>query len=144
MIDAIFDKGALPVLERVTQFTQQRHRVLSHNIANLSTPFFEPSDLNPKAFQATLRDAIDRRRQGPNPQTGSLAIGQTDQLRFNEYGLETRPQETNDGILFHDRNNRDLERTMQHLSENAMTHNAAIEMLRNEFSLLRSAVREQV
>ena len=46
--------------------------------------------------------------------------------------------------MFHDRNNRDLERIMQNLAENTLTHNAAIEMLRHEFELLRTAIRERV
>ena len=144
MINAIFDKGALPVLERVTQFTHSRHKVLTHNVANLSTPYFQPSDLDRHSFQSTLRDAIDQRRHGPNPMSGPLSVGQTEQLRFDTHSINADPRPTNDGILFHDRNNRDLERIMQHLAENAMTHNAAIEMIRNEFSILRSAIREQV
>ncbi len=38
MIQGMFDGGALPVLSRVIQFTAARHRVLTHDIANLSTP----------------------------------------------------------------------------------------------------------
>ena len=144
MISAIFDKGAMPVLERVAQFTQARHSVLTDNVANLSTPFFKPRDLNPGAFQASLRDAIDRRRQRTNPDSGPLLLNDTDQIRFRTHGLDADPQPIHEGILFHDRNNRDLEHTMQQLAENAMVHNATIEMLRSEFAILRTAIREGV
>ena len=72
MIAGMFDNGAMPVLERVVQFTQARHRVLTDNIANLSTPYFKPRELSPESFQATLRDAIDQRRTRANPIAGPL------------------------------------------------------------------------
>ncbi len=144
MINGIFDKGAMPLLERVSQFTQERHRVLMDNVANLSTPYYQPQDLDPDAFQASLRDAIDRRRQQTNPQSGPLQVDDTDQLQFTDRRIEARPEPMNQNILFHDRNNRDLEHTMKRLAENTLVHNATIEMLRSEFSLLRLAIREQV
>jgi flagellar basal body rod protein FlgB len=52
--------------------------------------------------------------------------------------------QTNEGILFHDENNRDLERTMQHLAENTLAHNTAIELIRNQFQMLQVAIRERI
>ena len=144
MINGMFDYGAMPALERVVQFSQERHRVLSDNIANMSTPYFKPSDLNPKSFQAALGDAIDRRRYRPNPTSGPLELHDTKELHFVPGGLEVNPQPSHQGILFHDQNNRDLERTMQSLAENTLAHNIAIEVLRNEFSIMLTAIREQV
>ncbi len=144
MIAGMFDHGALPVLERVTQFTEERHRVLGDNVANLSTPYYKPRDLNTGSFQAVLRDAIDQRRTRPNPTAGPLNVNNTRQLRFGKDGLETEPQPSHEGILFHDQNNRDLERTMQHLAENTLAHNMAIEMIRNQFSIMLTAIRERV
>lgn len=144
MIAGMFDSGAMPVLDRVVQFTQARHRVLTDNIANLSTPYFKPRDLSPASFQATLRDAIDQRRTRPNPTAGPLALRDTDELRFERAGLGAHPKPSHQGILFHDQNNRDLERTMQHLAENTLMHNTAIEVMRNEFSIMLTAIRERV
>lgn len=143
MVAGLFDNGAMPVLERVAQFTQQRHRALTHNIANLSTPFYHPRDLDPESFQATLRDAVDRRRAGANPVAGPLRPRDTAELRFQNDRLDAQPRPTHEGILFHDQNNRDLERTMQHLAENTLTHNTAIELLRNEYAMLALAIRER-
>ena len=47
-------------------------------------------------------------------------------------------------MLFHDRNNRDLDRLMQDLAENQMAHGFAITMLRRQFESLRSAIAERV
>ena len=144
MIENMFDGGAHPVLQRVVQFTQQRQRVLAHNIANLSTPYFKPVDLDPDGFRQALADAVDGRRQSAAPATGPLEVRDTDELSFRPNEIHARPRPTHEGILFHDQNNRDLERTMQHLAENTLIHNAAIEMLRSEFTMLSFAIRERV
>ena len=144
MITDLFDSGALPALRRLVQFTGHRHAVLADNIANLSTPYFKPADLDTDAFQAALRDAIDRRRATRTPMSGPLAMADTVQLRFRPGGIDATPTPTNQNILFHDQNNRDLERLMQGLAENTLAHNAAIELLRNEFSMIEIAIRERV
>lgn len=140
MIEGMFSGGALPVLERMVQFTEARHTVLTHNIANVSTPYFKPSDLDPARFQTSLREAIkDRRSNG-----GPLQFRDTRQIRFRDHSIETHPDFRNENILFHDRNSRDLERMMQDLVENTMTHNMAVEMLRHEFEMIRTAIRGRI
>ncbi len=144
MIDGMFDSGAMPALQRVIQFTQERHRVLAHNIANLSTPYFQARDLDPSSFQAALREAIERRRGGADPAAGPLELRDTRELRFLPDGIEAQSALVHRGVLYHDRNDRDLERTMQHLAENTMVHSSAIELLRGEFQTLSAAIRGRV
>ena len=144
MIKGLVNSGSIPVLERMLQFTTARHDVLANSIAHLSTPLHRPQDLDPEQFQASLGRALDQRRGRANPTEGPLQLNDTRQLRFKEDGIDTRPGFADRNILFHDRNNRNLERTMQSLAENTMTHNASIEMLRNEFEMLRLAIRERI
>lgn len=144
MISRMFDSGAMPALERLVQFTGQRHKVLTNNIANLSTPYFKPRDLDPDKFRAELRRAIDDRRGGRQPLSGELEMRDTDELRFREGGIDVRPSQSNENILFHDQNNRSLERIMQDLAENTLTHNTGIDLLKNEFDMLRMAIRERI
>lgn len=144
MMDRITDSGAMPVLERLIQFTAARQQVLADNIANLSTPYFKPRDLSPQAFQAALGQAVDRRRKQPNPVAGPLDIQDTRELAFNKDRLTTNPQALNENILFHDENNRDLDRIMQRLAENTMAHNTAIELLRSELAIIENAISERV
>ena len=145
MIKGMLDYGALPSLERLVQFTSARHKVLADNIANISTPYFKPRDLDPGSFHASLRRAIDDRRgRGINPVAGELELDNTRQIRFEPGRIDARPQQTNDGILFHDQNNRNVERLMQDLAENTIAHGAGIDLLRNELGLLRVAIRGQV
>lgn len=144
LIAGMFDSGALPVAERLVAFTGRRHQVLTHNIANLSTPFFKPQDVDSKSFQAALSDAVDRRRATSSPIRGALQLENSRQLRFTRDGVELRPHPTNENILFHDQNNRDLERTMQNLAENTMANQLGIELVRNQFDMLRLAIRERI
>jgi flagellar basal-body rod protein FlgB len=144
MIKGLVNAGATQTLERMVQFTGARHGVLTHNIANLDTPYFRPRDLDPKAFQSQLRDAVERRRRDPGPMGAPLQTRDSRSIRFQKDGLAINPLETNRNILFHDRNNRDVERIMQDLAENTLAHTAAIEFLKGEFEILRTAIRERV
>lgn len=143
MIQGLFDNGAMPALERMVQFTESRHRVLTNNIANLSNPYYKSQDLDPKSFQATLAQAIDERRRTITPTAGPLNVRDTAELRFQPGSLHGQPGEVTDTVLKHDESNVDLERTMQRLAENHLAHNTAIELIRNQFALLESAIRER-
>lgn len=69
--------------------------------------------------------------------TREIEIGRDGSLRLN-------PRTSSGNILFHDRNNRDLERTMQSLVENASAFRVATDLLRNRTTALRDAMAERV
>lgn len=144
MIHGLFEHGAMPAMQRLVQFTGQRHKVLAHNIANLSTPNFRPADLDADKFQRELGRAIDQRRQQARPLDGPLPLRDTRELTFHKDRIEANPAASDQNVLFHDRNNRDLERIMQDLAENTLAHNTGVELLRNQFNLLETAIRERI
>ena len=144
MIQGLFNSGAMPVLERLVQYTGSRHQLILHNIANLSTPNFRPQDVDPAEFQKTLAQAIDQRRQGVSQTIGPLEMRQTRHIRFAEASTQLRPDDSRQNILFHDRNNRSLEHLMKDLNRNTSAHNAALQMLKNQFDMLEKAIRERV
>ena len=144
MIEGLFNIGALPALERMVQFTSQRHKLLLNDIANLSTPNFQPTDVDPKRFEQVLAQAIDERRQTQGGiYRGTLRMHDTEQMRFGKDTMELMPRRSNANILFHDRNNRSLETIMKNLAENTMAHNAGMELIRNQMNLLDVAIRER-
>ena len=145
MIQGMFDRGALPTLERMAQFTGRRNQLIANNIANLSTPFYQAVDMDPKAFQAQLREALDQRRSASSGSDGPLRLGSGGPATTDADGrLAFEPSPTNENILFHDQNNRDVERTMQDLVENALIHRATIDLMKNEFDMLELAIRERL
>ncbi len=144
MIDGVINSDAIPVLERLIQFAGQRHKLIVNNIANLSTPDFRPQDLDVKAFQATLAEAVDARRAEHGAGGGVLDVKRTRQLEFSRHGLKINPRAAGENILFHDRNDRNLERIMQDLVENASTFRMAADFMRSRFDLINTAIRERI
>ncbi len=144
MIVDLANSGSLPVLEKMLQFAGARQKVLAHNIANMETPDFQPMDLSTRDFQHALAAAAEDRRQCGGGQRGELNIADTDEVHVAANGaLEVTPQTPSGNILYHDRNNRDLERMMQDLAENALTYRATADFIRREHELLRSAIAQR-
>lgn len=142
-IDALTQADALPALEATMQFAARRHTLIAHNIANLSTPNFQPVDVRPSEFQAALGDAIDRRRDQFGGDRGALNLRDTRSIHFDrDRGVQLHPKPAGRNILFHDRNNRDLERLMQDLVENTGVYRTASELMRRQFNLLEGAMRD--
>jgi len=137
--------GALPALESTLRFSAQRQKLLSHNIANLETPDFRPADVDPAHFQRVLGEAIHGRRlRTPAGTHGALTLDRTRQIEQGPGGrLTLTPRTPSGNILFHDRNNRDLERMMQALAENSGMFRAATDLMRSRVSLLQQAISER-
>jgi len=144
-IDQLTNADAIPVLERMAQFAARRQDLLAHNIANLSTPNFIPQDVSTEAFQESLKDAVDRRRAEGEGVRGDLPLASTREVTVErDGGMTLNPSTPGDNILFHDRNNRDLERMMQDLVENITAFRVAGDLLRNRIALMQSAIAERV
>ncbi len=130
-IERLINQGNAPLLEQVVKFTAARHRLIGENIVNLSTPNYRQKDLSLDRFNEMLGRRVDERREAP---PGSLG--------FSDIQAEVEsPQQ---GILFHDGNNRSVEHLMSDQAKNAMMHNLAIELLRRQFQSLKSALSERV
>lgn len=147
LMDDITSSGALPALEMTIRFAGQRHRIIAHNIANLTTPDFRPADVSPQAFQSALSKAIDDRR-ARNTDEGELQLPQTREIsqRISPSGsqLILRPRTAASGVLAHDRNNADLERLMQDLAENTAVFRTAVDLLRSRDDLVKGAIAQRV
>ena len=143
MIDGVTNAGALPVLERLLQFAGQRHRLIVNNIANIDTPDFRHVDLSTSGFQEILGDAIDVRRARNGNTGGELVMENSQQIEFLRDRMIIYPEASGDNILFHDRNDRNIERLMQGLVENALTFRMAAEFMRGRFALINMAITER-
>jgi flagellar basal-body rod protein FlgB len=111
-IIGLANSGAAPALENMMRFAAQRQKLLMHNIANLSTPDFQQADVSIADFQANLKQAIEERR-GKGGQ-GPLELERTGEVTPRADGsFRLVPKSASGGVLFHDRNNRSLEKLMQ-------------------------------
>lgn len=144
IIDQLDSAGALPAIEAAMRFAGRRHEIIAHNIANLETPNYRTADVDPVAFQKQLAQAIDQKRKDTGGGHGRLHIESTQEVEVGRDGsLRLNPKTETGNILFHDRANRDLERTMQSLVENAGMFRLATDLYRNRTTALRMAIAER-
>ena len=143
MIDGLTNGGSLPALERVLQFAGRRQELLTNNVANIATPGFRPSDVSVADFQALLGDAIDGRRTR-TAEGGPLDMDQSAQIETRGDRMILHPTAIADNLLFHDGNDRSLERLMQGLVENFMAFRTTAELVRSRYEILNVAIRERI
>ncbi len=139
-ISNITDRGATPALVKTMAFNEARLKMIAENIANAETPGYRTKQLDARAFQAALRDALEARGSDPNKpfvvQAGDEVT--TDQQGFLKVTPTDKPVEN---ILFHDGTNMSIERQMAALAETGMTHELMTSLLRDRFEGLRKAIR---
>ena len=138
-LNGLFSGGSISTLESLAAFTEARHRVLADNIANVDTPYYKARDLSPEAFAEQLRRAVQDRHGMRAP----LTLEPTEQVYTAESGsLCFVPEEIeHNHILFHDENNRSVEKLSAAMAKNRMVHLASTRLLTHEFQLLQAAVR---
>ncbi|MCA9279378.1 MAG: hypothetical protein H6815_08755 [Phycisphaeraceae bacterium] len=141
----IANSGSIQTLEMAMRFSARRQEILAHNIANLSTPNFEQKDLSVSDFQAALSEAVQKKYERPtSPGNDSLPWRDTDEISLSRSGrMLAEPKADSGNVLFHDRNNRDVERLMQDVAENVGMFRLASDLLRSRFDLLRAAITER-
>lgn len=140
-LDNLLSRGTTPVLEQVLAFTEARHTVLANNVSNFDTVGYKVKDLPEDEFFATLREAVDRRdRRGAG---APLEMKSTRHLNWTAQGhLEVKPVElSNNNVLFHDQNNRFVEKQMVAMAKNTMLHNVTAELLRKSYDSVQTAIR---
>ncbi len=144
MISDLSNAGALPALEKMFLFSGQRQRLIAQNIANIDTPNYQGVDADPRAFQRALGRAIEQRRENGNASAGELDLSGADEVRMVGGRMMLEPKTPIDGVLFQDRNQRDLERLMQDMVENATMFRVAGELMRKNQNLIRGAIAQRV
>ena len=147
LIADLTNSGAIPTLELSMRFAGQRQQLLAHNIANVSTPDFRPLDVSPDRFAQLLRDAVDDRRARTGGERGELHLRSSREIAVSQSPGGTRltlnPRTPSGNILFHDRNNRDLERLMQANAENVAAYRVSAELLKSRYDILKAAIAER-
>lgn len=144
LITDLANAGSTPVLTEMLRFSGARQRLLVHNIANMDTPDFRPSDVSVSGFQGALRAAVERRRDAGGGEAGPMDRAASREVVRSGDRLNLSPKTSRGGVLYHDRNNRDVERMMQDLTENAMVYRTAADFLRRQGDVLKVAISQRV
>ena len=121
------------------RFRTKRHLVLLNNLAHLEVPGYRAQDLNVKAFQQMLSEAIQDRAEG---RTSTLVLGSTDGFEASPAGT-FRPvaEEVLEGPVRHDGNTVGLERQMSKLMKNAMHIRVLSQLVDRSYRSLEEAWR---
>lgn len=148
MLSDLTNSGAIPTLSAALRFASERQKLIAHNIANISTPNFIQRNVSVADFRQALSEAVDNRRRQSGGESGPLGFGNSGSIQVESDGsVRLRPERSSDsvegGVLFHDRNNRDLERLMQDSVENAAFYRMNIDLLRTRFDLIKSAIAQR-
>lgn len=143
LIQDLENSGSLPVLGKMLAFSAQRQKLLANNIANMETPDYRPMDVSIKGFQDSLAKAVENRRSQTGGMQGPLPVQDSREVTHEGAGLRLHPRTPSGNILYHDRNNRDLERMMQDLAENGLNYKATVDLMRRENDLLRAAISQR-
>jgi flagellar basal-body rod protein FlgB len=130
-IERLLNQGNAPLLERMLDFTQARHRLIGENIVNISTPGYRQKDLSLDRFQEMLQERVAMRHASPPGAVG-----------FDDIRAEL--EHPRRGVLFHDGANRSMEELMTAQAKNALMHNLAVELLKKQFESLEMALRERI
>ena len=141
LLESLLNRGSMPVLQQVMAFTEARHELLVNNVTNFDTVGYKVQDLPTEEFFSALQAAVKQRDS--RGAEGSLKMSSTRHLQWDSQGkLHAQPIELEDqNILFHDQNNRFVEKQMSEMSKNALLHNVAAELLRQQYTLMQSAIR---
>lgn len=107
------------LLSKVLNAATLRHRVISHNVANVNTPKFRRLDV---AFEDSLASEIARGKSADLEKVKPVVM---EDLR---------------GPFRVDENNVDINSEMARLSKNSLLHNAYIQILSSKLGTMRRAI----
>jgi len=143
MIGDLVSSSSIGLLERVVNFTEQRHQLILGNLANVDTPGYVQRDVSVSEFQKSLASAIAEKRRSFG---GLIDPESTDTVEFEEGGtrVSLRPQEVVWASPFHDRGIRSMENLMTQLADNAQAHNMAASMLKGKYEQVQKAISMKV
>lgn len=142
-IDRILASPTTRAVVLSASYAEQRHRVLAENVANIDTPDYHTKNLDPGAFQESLRTALER-AEGANG--ARLELRGDAQVATSPGGtLEVHPvHEPAPNILFHDGTNARLEKLLTDVGDNALFYELSMNLLRGRYQTMLSAIRGRV
>lgn len=144
MIEGLFQRESVPVLDASLRFAMKRHDTIMNNIANVETPYYKRQTTPDSEFQDMLMEAIEERKYA-HPSRFRMdgnfhidvsrggTIAEPSILDGNDFGPER-----------HDQNNVVIEKEMGDLAKNTLYIQTMQQLLKKKYTMLRTAARERV
>ena len=142
-ISSLLDGGATPALASTLTFNERRLKMIAENVANWGTPHYRTKQLDTRAFQRSLRKALDQHASHKD-EPFKVSSGKEVSTDDNGYLKVTPSQSPVENVLFHDGTNMSIERQMADLAETGMTHELVATLLKGRVDGLGKAIRGSV
>ncbi len=130
----VLDKSGFPLLEKFLDVSSFRHKLISGNIANVSTPGYRSSDVD---FHGELKKALGN--------DGHLEMATTNPNHLHgRHSADSAPEiivdksKESNGI-----NNVNIDKEMAGLAENQIYYSTGARLLANKFVALRNAIKSK-
>lgn len=137
MLEQIVGNKALDVMQRGMGAANLRHEVISHNIANVNTPYFKKSNV---VFEELLAKELDL------DDTGRMKVVRTNDrhmpIAFRGRALAKIELDESSSMRY-DKNNVDIDVEMASLAKNSLYFNALARQVGGQFSRIRSVLTGQ-
>lgn len=119
--------NVVEVLEKIFEFTERRHDVLTDNILNVATEGFTPMDLNVDGFADVMAQALAEFLQ-----TDRLLLRDIENITFGSNGTFKSPPTADHEAakLFHTDLKKYLQFEIRKYSENLLNKKVAVELLK--------------
>lgn len=138
-IDRLVESRLRNALELSARFSEERHKVLAENVANIDTPDYHSKRLDAEPFEAALGEALHQAKRADshriNLRTAQVSAAAGGPMSAKPV-VEPAPN-----ALLHDGTNARLESLMTDVQRNAMTHSLATTMLKSQFESLLMVIR---
>jgi len=128
---AVIDKSGIPLFKKFLNMSSLRHKLISGNISNVSTPKYQSKDID---FHAELKKATagDRHIQVKLTHKSHIPLGRSS--RTGPEIIVNESKETN-GI-----NNVDIDKEVASLAMNQIYFSVGAKLLARKFDGLRKAI----
>lgn len=123
----IASDNVVEVLEKISEFTQRRHDILTDNILNVATEGFTPMDLNVDGFADVMAQALTEFLQ-----SNRLLLRDIENITFGSNGTFKSPPTIDHEAaeLFHTDLKKYLQFEIRKYSENLLNKKVAVELLK--------------
>ncbi|MEH6937021.1 flagellar basal body rod protein FlgB [Bacillus sp. JJ664] len=123
--------NTITALERGLDYSVQKQKAISQNIANADTPNYKAKDVSFKSFLE-------------NEMNANFMANRTNSKHFDfKYGQTSSNSiiEKSDTSYSHNGNNVDLDTEMAQLAENQIYNQALVDRINGQFNTLKSVIR---
>jgi flagellar basal-body rod protein FlgB len=139
-IDRLTASRTAHALELAARYAEERHKVLAENVANIDTPDYQTKILDGEAFQKTLKESLERAKNGRENRLELRGEAQVSTSPDGELLVKPRIRPA-ENILFHDGRNAMLEKLMTDVQKNALDYQLASRLLNKRYQGLLTAIR---